>query len=84
MDRAAATEALNEFVGPTEFTGNQLAFVNLIIEQLTQRGSVPTRLLYEAPFTDYAPKGPDELFTDTQMSKLVDVLRQVSSTAAAS
>ena len=84
MDRAAAVDALSAFVGDTTLTGNQLAFVNLIIEQLTQRGTVPTRLLYEAPFTDFAPKGPDDLFTDAQVTRLIDVLRHVNATAAAS
>ena len=84
MDRGAASEALSAFIGDTSLTGNQLAFVNLIIDQLTQRGAVPTRLLYEAPFTDFAPKGPDELFTDAQVTQLVDALHRLTATAAAS
>ena len=84
MDRGAASEALDVFVGSAALTANQLAFVKLIIEQLTQRGAVATGLLYEAPFTDYAPLGPDKLFTDAQVTNLIDVLRHVASTAAAS
>ena len=49
-----------------------------------QRGSVPTRLLYEAPNTDYAPTGTDGLFTSSPVSKLVDALRRVSATASSS
>ena len=84
MDRGAASEALDAFVGHATFTANQLAFVKLIIDQLTQRGAVATGLLYEAPFTDFAPHGPDELFTEAQVTNLIDVLRQVAATAAAS
>ena len=84
MDRGAAAEALDAFVGQADFTANQLAFVKLIVDQLTQRGAVATGLLYEAPYTDFAPHGPDELFTDAQVTNLIDVLRHVAATAVAS
>ncbi len=58
--------------------------VNMIIDQLTRRGSVLTWLLYEVPFADYAPTGPDGLSTGAQVTKLVGVLRDVSSSAVAS
>ena len=83
MDRGAASEALDAFVGRATFTANQLAFVKLIIDQLTKRGAVATGLLYEAPFTDFAPHGLDELFTDAQVTNLIDVLRHVAATAVA-
>jgi type I restriction enzyme R subunit len=84
MDRVAASEALDAFVGDATLTGNQLAFVRLIIDQLTQRGSVDAALLYEAPFTDFAPRGIKTLFTDEQVASLFEVLRHVSKTAEAS
>lgn len=83
MDRGAASQALDAFVRHATFTANQLAFVKLIIDQLAQRGAVATGLLYEAPFTDFAPHGPDELFTDAQVTNLIDVLRHVAATAVA-
>ena len=82
MDRAAASEALSAFVANATLTGNQHAFVDLVIDQLTARGDVPVALLYEAPFTDYAPMGPDGLFTDAQVTQLVSVLNRVAATAA--
>ena len=84
MDRVAATAALSSFTAGTTFTGNQLAFVELLVDQLTQRGIVDPALIYEAPFTGVAPTGPDGLFTGTQVVSLVTVLRQIRSTAEAS
>ena len=84
MDRVAASAAMSAFVGDTTLTGNQLAFVNLIIDQLTQRGAVNLTLLYEAPFTGYAPTGPDGLFTNAQVTALIAVLHRVTATAEAS
>ncbi|MGD0271368.1 MAG: hypothetical protein ABSB14_20030, partial [Candidatus Sulfotelmatobacter sp.] len=38
-------------------TANQVDFVNLIIDYLTQSGWMSATQLYESPFTDYSPKG---------------------------
>jgi len=84
MDRVAATAALSSFTAGTTFTGNQLAFVELLVEQLTQRGIVDPELIYLAPFTDVAPTGPNDLFTGPQVVSLVSALRQIRRTAEAS
>ncbi len=83
LDREAATQALNGFVGGKSLTSNQLEFVNLIVTHLTERGVMEAGLLYEPPFTSYAPLGPDALFTSAQVDKLFGVLEQVTATARA-
>jgi type I restriction enzyme R subunit len=84
MDRVAATEALSAFTAGTTQTGNQLAFVTLLIEQLTQRGTVDVELIYSAPFTNYAPTGPEGLFPAAGVVQLIAALRRIRSTAEAS
>jgi type I restriction enzyme R subunit len=84
MDRVAASEALSAFTAGSTLTGNQLVFVDLIVDQLTQRGVVDPALLYAAPFTDIAPTGPDGLFTGAQVTSLVEILRRVQGSAEAS
>jgi type I restriction enzyme R subunit len=83
MDRSAATDALSAFAADVNLTGIQHAFVDLVIDQLTTRGSVSIELLYEAPFTDYAPMGPDGLFVEAQVTQLVSALDRVAATATA-
>lgn len=84
LDRAAATSELSAFTAGTTLTGNQLAFVNLLVEQLTARGAVDPELLFQAPFTDLAPTGPQGLFSDAQVTDLVEALRRIKRTAEAS
>lgn len=83
LDREAATQALNGFVAGKTLSANQLEFVNLIVTHLTERGVMEPGLLYEPPFTNYAPQGPDVLFTSAQVDELFGVLDHIKATALA-
>ena len=64
-------------------TANQIEFVNLIVNHLTEHGVMEAAMLYESPFTDLTPRGPDGLFTSAQVDELVGVLNGVRETALA-
>ena len=83
MDRAAAKEALARFTNGKTLTANQLEFVNLIVDHLTEHGVVEAARLYESPFTDLTPHGPDALFKATEMDELLRTLQAVRATAVA-
>lgn len=82
MDRSAAKEALAGFLNGKTFTANQLEFVNLIVDHLTEHGVMEPARLYESPFTDIAPYGPDGLFPAGDIDELLQVLDGVRATAS--
>lgn len=83
MDRAAAKEALAGFlVGKTLFA-NQIEFVNLVVDHLTKHGAMSAEALYESPFTDLSPQGPESLFSTNEIDDLLSALQLVRQTAIA-
>lgn len=83
LDRGAAKNALAGFLEGRPLKANQIEFVNLIVDHLTEHGVMPASLLYESPFTDLSPSGPEGLFTMDQVGQLVEVLDRVRATAVA-
>jgi type I restriction enzyme R subunit len=83
LDRGAAKEAFAEFLAGKTLGANQIHFVDMIINHLTEHGVMSTALLYESPFTDLSPHGPDGLFTLDELDALVAVLDHVRAAAIA-
>ena len=83
LDREAAKQAFGHFLVGSTATANQVEFINLIVDHLTHRGVVAPALLYESPFIDVAPQGPEGLFTSTQVDQLVAILNDIHHRAAA-
>ncbi|MGE3799810.1 MAG: DEAD/DEAH box helicase family protein [Candidatus Kapaibacterium sp.] len=83
LDRGAAKSALNRFLTDKHLSANQLEFLNLIVDHLTEHGAMSPSLLYTSPFTDIAPQGPERLFTPQQIDELVSLLEEVHNRAKA-
>lgn len=83
LDREAAKKAFAGFLDGKTLTSNQIEFVNMIVDHLTQRGWIEASQLYESPFTDFSPRGIEGVFNPTQVKQLISVLRDIRQRAAA-
>ena len=66
----AVSEAFGEFIATGTATAVQIEFIDMVIEHLVDQGVMDPALLYEAPFTDIAPTGPDHLFGEERVTQL--------------
>ncbi len=83
LDRGAAKDAMASFIAGKALSANQIEFINLVVDHLTEHGIVEPGALYESPFTDLTPRGPDGLFSPVQLDELIRTLEAVQATAKA-
>ncbi len=81
LEREAAMEAFAGYLDGARFDVNQVRFVSLIVDELTHNGVVDPGRLFESPYTDYAPTGPDDLFPEKDVDSIVGILREVDGRA---
>ena len=82
LDRAAAKALFNEFLTTGTATANQIEFLNLLVDHLTEQGMMDAARLYESPFTDLSPAGPEALFSGAQVDRIVAVLHEARARVA--
>jgi type I site-specific restriction endonuclease len=83
LDRAAVREAFREFLAAGIATAAQIEFINMVIEHLTDQGVMEPELLYEPPFTDVAPTGPEKLFDEEKVTRLFTKIQAINDSAVA-
>lgn len=83
LDRGAAKEVFAGFLQDKAFGADQIEFINLIVDHLTEHGVMEAALLYESPFTDVTPHGPDGLFASEDVDELIGLLDRVRAAAQA-
>jgi type I restriction enzyme R subunit len=64
-------------------SARQIEFIDLVIEHLTEKGTMDPRLLYESPFTDVASTGPEEVFELARVRRLVETIEWLNDSAIA-
>ncbi|MGY4800056.1 DEAD/DEAH box helicase family protein [Teichococcus aerofrigidensis] len=83
MDRAAAKEAFADFLAGKSLTGNQIEFIDMLVEHLTENGVMEASRLYESPYIDISPLGVDGLFSQDAVDEVFSILEDVKRRAAA-
>jgi type I restriction enzyme, R subunit len=83
MDKDAVRQAFSEFVSGTTATPDQIEFIDLVISELTESGVMAASRLYESPFLDISPQGPEGLFPVVKVEKMVQILTELERRAVA-
>jgi type I restriction enzyme R subunit len=83
LDRATVQVAFGDFISAGTATAAQIEFINMVIEQLTDQGTMPPELLYSPPFTDIAPTGPEAVFGVEAANALFERIEMFNSSAVA-
>ncbi|WP_366519688.1 type I restriction-modification enzyme R subunit C-terminal domain-containing protein [uncultured Erythrobacter sp.] len=74
LDRKAAQNAFNDALEEVILSVDQINFVEMIVEHLTVSGQMEPSLLYAPPFTDKAPNGVSDIFSDDAVVKIIDAI----------
>ena len=82
LERDAAKQAFADFLSGRTLTANQIEFINLIINYLTEHGAMDPERLYESPFTDFNPLGVEGIFKPAEVTELFTVLGNIRARAA--
>jgi type I restriction enzyme R subunit len=83
LDRDAAKAAFSGLEGLGAMTARQTEFINLVIDHLTEQGSLDPARFYESPFTDIDAQGIAGVFEPTQIKRIIQAVERLKETAAA-
>ncbi len=82
LDRNAAKEAFGQFLDANRYSSQQIRFVEMIIDRLTQSGVMDPGLMYEPPFTGVHREGLDGAFRDADSEAIIAIVDGINRLAA--
>ena len=76
-------QAFSEFISGTTVTPNQIEFINLVVQELTQNGLMEPDRLFQSPFKDLSAEGPLSLFPSARVTRIIEVINSFKERAVA-
>lgn len=73
LERDAAKAAFSDFMAGKNMNGNQIEFINPIVDHLKESGAMDPRRLYDSPFTDFDDQGVSGVFPQADVQHIVKV-----------
>lgn len=83
LEHEAAMSAFSSFISGTTATSSQIEFIDLVINELTENGVMEASRLYQAPFIDISPLGPEGIFSSVRVNQIINVLDEIRLRAVA-
>ncbi|WP_423919002.1 DEAD/DEAH box helicase family protein [Candidatus Poriferisodalis sp.] len=81
LDRAAAKRAFAKFLDDKRYSANQIRFVEMVINFLTEHGAIDPGRVFGSPFTDVAPEGPETIFVSDDVDEFFEIVKHFRDTA---
>ena len=83
LDRVAAKQAFAKFLDDKRYSANQIRFVEMVIDYLTEYGTIDAGRIYGSPFTALAPEGPEAILLD-DVDEFFEIIARLHDIATAS
>ncbi|MCL1630273.1 hypothetical protein M3N55_16280 [Roseibaca sp. V10] len=83
LDKAATKEAFSLFVSRYQLSADQMEFLDMVIDSLTESGFVDPTTFYESPFTDLDDMGIAGIFDREQTKEIIQIVRSLNEVVAA-
>ncbi len=83
LDRPAAKAAFGDFLSSRNLGADQIEFIDLILDSLTENGLIDPKLFYESPFTDIDAKGIVGVFGKDDARQVISIVRRLNDTVNA-
>jgi type I restriction enzyme R subunit len=81
LDHAAVADIFGQFLKGKTATPDQIEFIDLIVQELTQAGVMEAERLYQSPFTDINGQGPEGVFPSATVDQLFNALAEINQMA---
>ncbi|MCQ9388111.1 DEAD/DEAH box helicase family protein [Brevibacterium sp. 50QC2O2] len=82
LDRSEAVALFARFLSGGGYSRDQIDFVELVIDELTENGSMAGSRLFQDPYTDFGSRGVLDMFPErTDITFIMDSLEQVTAAA---
>lgn len=83
LDKAATKEAFSKFVSRHQLSADQVEFLDMVIDSLTESGFVDPATFYESPFTDLDDMGIAGVFDRDQTKEIIQIVKALNEVVAA-
>jgi len=83
LDRKAAKQAFSALTDGRTPTSAQKEFLDLLINHLTEQGTVDPARFYESPYTDLSDQGIDGIFPKSEVQQIISAVNDIRLKAVA-
>ena len=81
LDRNTAKHVFAKYLDKNKFSGNQITFINQIIDYLTQKGVLEPSQLFEIPFDEIHSEGITGVFDEKTTDEIIDMIEGINMNA---